>query len=84
MWRHACILASLFENAVRTTARPRRRRIRLPAIGSRYLRSLLRASLDLPFFPPNFWGEASIFSEILRQRRQTWYHEAILSPHKCM
>ena len=57
--------ASLFEKAVRTIAKPRRIRIRLPAIGSRYLRSLLRASLDLPFFPAGFFWLPSTFSEIL-------------------
>ncbi len=55
MWRkHACrltcILASLLEKAVRTTARPSRRRMRLPAMGSKKLSSFLRESPDFPFF----------------------------------
>ena len=66
VWWRACIRASLFEKAVRTMARPRRRRIRWPAIGSRYLRSLLRASRDFPFFPPDFLGAPSTFSVSLR------------------
>ena len=78
--KHACMRASLFEKAVRTIAKPRRRRIRFPAIGSKYLRSLLRASLDLPFFPTGFFGLPSTFSESLRCTLSDLRPKALLSP----
>lgn len=52
-------------------ARPSKSRIRLPAMGSRYLRSLLRAFPGFPFFPVRFLPPLSACSDNLRRQSLT-------------